>query len=96
MTKEMRQINHDPLCRASRCVAALQWPFSRNRAATPNHGVVFVAYLFMGIAMPVLPLYVHQGLDFGTFVVGLVSGMQSAAALLTRPWAGRLADRLSG
>lgn len=58
----------------------------------PIMGIVFIAYLFMGIAMPVLPLYVHQGLGLGTFIVGLVAGAQFAAALLTRPWAGRLAD----
>jgi MFS family permease len=54
--------------------------------------VVFVAYLVIGIALPVLPLHVHQGLGLGTFVVGLVTGSQFAAALVTRPWAGHLVD----
>jgi MFS family permease len=56
-------------------------------------GVVFVAFLVIGIAMPVLPLHVHNGLGLGTFVVGLVAGSQFAASLLSRPWAGHYADR---
>src|SRR5436190_12746244 len=62
-------------------------------ALLPIIGVVFVAYLVIGLAMPVLPLHVHQGLGLSTFFVGLVSGSQFAAALLTRPWAGHLVDR---
>ena len=55
-------------------------------------GAVFIAYLVIGLAMPVIPLYVHQELGFGTFVVGLVAGCQFGTALLTRFWAGRQAD----
>src|SRR3954469_12013929 len=61
-------------------------------ALLPIMGVVVVAYLVTGIAMPVLPIYVHQGLGLGTFVVGLVAGTQFAATLLSRLWAGRYAD----
>lgn len=53
---------------------------------------VFVAFLVIGIAMPVLPLHVHHGLGFGTFLVGLVAGSQFAAAIASRVWAGRQAD----
>ena len=42
--------------------------------------------------MPVLPLYVHDGLGFSTFVVGLVAGSQFAASLISRPWAGHYSD----
>jgi MFS family permease len=56
-------------------------------------GVVFVAFLVIGCAMPVLPLHVHDGLAFGTFVVGLVAGSQFAVSLISRPWAGHFADR---
>src|SRR3954463_5372235 len=62
-------------------------------ALVPIMGMVFIAFLVIGVAMPVLPLHVHQGLGLSTFVVGLVSGSQFAAALLTRPWAGHLVDR---
>src|SRR5213592_1104520 len=58
----------------------------------PIMGVVFMAFLIIGLAMPVLPLHVHQGLGLGTFVVGLVAGSQFAASLVSRVWAGRHAD----
>src|SRR3979409_2452928 len=61
-------------------------------ARLPLMAVVVVAYLVTGIAMPVLPVYVHQGLGLGTFVVGLVAGTQFAATLISRLWAGRYAD----
>src|SRR5947209_20382750 len=54
--------------------------------------VVFVGFLVTGMALPVLPLHVHQSLGLGTFFVGLVTGSQFAAALLTRIWAGSFAD----
>jgi MFS family permease len=55
-------------------------------------GAVFVAFLIIGFALPVLPLHVHRDLGFGTFVVGLVAGSQFVAAILSRVWAGRHAD----
>jgi MFS family permease len=58
----------------------------------PIMGVVFVGFLGVGVAMPVLPLYVHDGLGFGPFVVGLVAGSQFAASLISRPWAGNYSD----
>ena len=61
-------------------------------ALLPIMGAVFVAFLVIGMALPVLPLHVHQRLGFGTFLVGLVAGSQFAAAILSRVWAGRYAD----
>jgi MFS family permease len=58
----------------------------------PIMSVVFVAFLVIGVAMPVLPLHVHNGLGFGTFIVGLVAGSQFAASLISRPWAGHFSD----
>jgi MFS family permease len=58
----------------------------------PIMGVVFVAFLVIGSALPVLPLHVHQGLGFGTFTVGLVTGSQFAASLFSRVWSGRTCD----
>lgn len=60
---------------------------------SPILAVVFMAFLVIGMALPVLPLHVHQGLGFGAFIVGLVAGSQFAAALVSRMWAGRHADR---
>jgi MFS family permease len=61
-------------------------------ALLPLIAVVVVVFLITGIAIPVLPLHVHQDLGFGTFVVGLVSGSQFAAALISRVWSGNYAD----
>src|SRR5213594_2418200 len=58
----------------------------------PIMGMVFIAFLVIGLAMPVLPLHVHQGLGLSTFVVGLVAGSQFAASLFSRLWAGRHSD----
>jgi hypothetical protein len=57
----------------------------------PLMAVVVVACLVTSVAMPVLPVYVHQGLGFGAFVVGLVAGTQFAATLISRLRAGRYA-----
>jgi MFS family permease len=54
--------------------------------------VVLIAFLVIGIALPVLPLHVHQGLGFGAFIVGLVTGSQFGASLLSRVSAGHYAD----
>jgi MFS family permease len=63
-------------------------------ALLPIMAAVFIAYLVIGLAMPVLPVHVHQGLGLGTFVVGLVAGSQFAASLISRFWAGHRADTL--
>ncbi|OSJ18211.1 arabinose transporter [Bradyrhizobium canariense] len=76
-------------------VTAIQEPASAPRLATtlaPVMGVVFVGFLVIGMAMPVLPLHVHNGLGFGPFVVGLVAGSQFVASLISRPWAGHFSD----
>jgi MFS family permease len=76
-------------------VTTLQEPAEAPRVAAtllPIMAVVFVAFLVIGVAMPVLPLHVHDGLGLGTFVVGLVAGSQFAASLVSRPWAGHFSD----
>src|SRR3982751_3372998 len=59
----------------------------------PIMAVVLAAFLVIGLALPVLPLHVHQGLGLGTFMVGLVAGSQFAASLISRIWAGGYADK---
>ena len=53
---------------------------------------VFIGFLAIGLPLPVLPLHVHDGLGLSPLVVGVVIGAQFAAALLSRAWAGNLAD----
>src|SRR4051794_10296596 len=62
-------------------------------ALLPLMVAVFVAFLVIGAAMPVLPLHVHDTLGFGPTMVGSVAGCQFAAALVARIWSGRAADR---
>jgi MFS family permease len=62
------------------------------RTLAPIMAVVLVAYLIIGLAMPVLPLYVHQQLGLSTFMVGVTAGVEFAAALVSRFWAGTYAD----
>src|SRR3954453_10404840 len=58
----------------------------------PVMAVVLVGFLVIGLALPVLPLHVHQGLGLGTFVVGLVTGSQFAASLASRVGPRHFAD----
>src|SRR5215218_2122984 len=60
--------------------------------AIPVMAVVFLSFIIIGMALPVLPLHVHDVLGFGPLVVGIVAGGQFAAALISRFWAGRLSD----
>jgi len=59
----------------------------------PILSAMLAAFLVTGMAIPVIPLHVHQDLGLGTFVVGLVAGSQFAAALLSRFWSGAYSDR---
>src|ERR687886_98026 len=65
---------------------------SVNSALLPIMSVVFIGFLIIGMALPVLPLHVHQTLGLSTFVVGLVTGSQFVAALISRVWSGHYAD----
>ena len=47
-------------------------------ALLPIIAVVFIAFLVIGLALPVLPLHVNQDLSLGTFVVGLVAAARSS------------------
>ncbi|MDX6695523.1 MAG: hypothetical protein QOF02_3126 [Blastocatellia bacterium] len=65
-------------------------------ALLPIMAAVFVAFLVIGLAMPALPLHVHEGLGLGAFVVGIVAGAQFTASLLSRFWSGSYADSRGG
>src|SRR5215217_4774327 len=54
------------------------------RPAVPVMAVVFLSFVIIGMALPVLPLHVHDVLGFGPFMVGSVAGCQFAAALISR------------
>lgn len=77
---------------------------SMSEAETPSLAVlllpimtaVFVAFLIIGLALPVLPLHVHSDLGLGGFAVGVVAGAQFTASLVSRVWAGDFADNRGG
>jgi MFS family permease len=85
------QIRAEPVARRAGPTGLTSAP-SVVRALAPIMAVVLVAYLIIGLAMPVLPLYVHQELGLSTFMVGVAAGVEFAAALLSRFWSGRYAD----
>src|SRR3954471_1268799 len=65
---------------------------SVSAALLPIMSVVFIGFLIIGMALPVLPLHVHQSLGMSTFVVGLVAGSQFVASLGSRVGSGHYAD----
>jgi MFS family permease len=54
--------------------------------------VVFTGFLATGMTIPVVPRHVHDTLGQGTAIVGIVMGIQYAAAVFARVWAGGVTD----
>jgi MFS family permease len=54
----------------------------------------FISYLSIGLPLAVLPPYVHLRLGFTVLLAGLVVSVQYVATLASRPWTGRICDRL--
>jgi MFS family permease len=54
----------------------------------------FVCYLSIGLPLAVLPAYVHLRMGYSAAVAGLVISIQYIATFASRPWAGRISDRV--
>ncbi len=69
------------------------------QAALPDYvglcGCLFLCFLALGAYLPVLPLLSKDTLSAGDFTIGLIVTVTAAAAFVTRPIAGNLAERLN-
>jgi MFS family permease len=54
----------------------------------------FVCYLSIGLPLAVLPAYVHLRMGYSAAIAGLVISIQYIATFASRPWAGRISDRV--
>jgi MFS family permease len=56
--------------------------------------ITAVVYLAIGLPLAILPPYVHLRMGYPASIAGLVISIQYIATFLSRPWAGRISDRV--
>ena len=56
----------------------------------------FIVYVSVGLPLAVLPEFVHLRMGMSAMLAGLAISIQYIATLASRPWAGRISDRLGG
>jgi MFS family permease len=56
--------------------------------------ILFIAYLSMGVPLPVIPLYVSDTLGLGDVAAGTIMSLQCLATLASSGYAGHVADRM--
>jgi MFS family permease len=68
-----------------------------HRLITPQFVVVtlttFVFFVYIGILIPIIPLFIEGPLGGGEFAIGLTVAVFAVAAISVRPLVGRIADR---
>jgi MFS family permease len=53
----------------------------------------FVFFIYIGMLIPVVPLFIEGPLGFGEFGIGVTIAAFAGAAIVARPFLGRIADR---
>jgi MFS family permease len=54
----------------------------------------FICYMSIGLPLAVLPPFVHLKMGYSAMLAGLAISIQYIATLASRPWAGRISDRM--
>jgi len=54
----------------------------------------FICYVSIGLPLAVLPPFVHLRMGYSAVLAGLAISIQYIATLASRPWAGRISDRM--
>lgn len=79
------------------CSSTATLPQRRGAVIAPILGTVsftFATYIAIGLALAVLPGFVHRTLGFSATLAGLAISVQYLATLLSRPHVGRMTDSL--
>ncbi len=71
-------------------------PAAAQRRVIVLTGILFVSYLTVAMALPTVPIEVHDRLGLDNALGGLAVGLPFLTTLLTRAQAGRLADERGG
>jgi MFS family permease len=83
--------------------AATAGPGLQADSATPRGGTrhiigfvyfTFICYVSIGLPLAVLPPYVNLRMGMSAVLAGLAVSIQYIATLASRPWAGRISDRV--
>jgi MFS family permease len=56
-------------------------------------GAALVFFVYIGMLIPIVPLFIEGPLDAGEFGIGMTIAVFALAAIMARPFLGRLADR---